>query len=112
MAVVINEDIAINGIKDIVLTIGIISAIVFRMEAKTQELITYFLFRGKTCFCNKRLYQNSTDIFIPVLCEAYHAIWTSIKVFVMCFNTFEERGEVVVGITKIVQLNNLRTIGR
>ena len=36
VAVVINEDIAINGIKDIVLTIGIISAIVFRMEAKTQ----------------------------------------------------------------------------
>ena len=56
MAIVIYKNVTINSIKDVMLTIGIISAIVFCMKTKTQELVTYFLFRGKTCFGNKGLH--------------------------------------------------------
>ena len=74
MAVIINENIAINGIKDIVLVVGVISAIVLRMEAKTDKLVVNLLFCGQSSFGNKRLYQNSTDISVPVFCEANQAI--------------------------------------
>ena len=82
------------------------------LEAKTQELVTYFLFRSKAGFGNKRLHQDSADISIFVFSEAKHAIWTSIKVFVVRFDTFKERGEIVVGITEIVQFDDFRTISR
>ena len=112
MAIVIYKNVSINGIKDIVLTVGVVSSIILCMEAKTQELVTYFLFRSKAGFGNKRLHQDSADISIFVFSEAKHAIWTSIKVFVVRFDTFKERGEIVVGITEIVQFDDFRTISR
>jgi len=94
------------------LTVGIISTIVLCMEAKTQELVTYFFFCGQTGFGNKGLYQDSADISIFVFSEANHAIGTIRKVLIVCLDTFKERSEIVVGITEIVQFDDFRTISR
>ena len=55
MSFVIHEYIAVDGIKDIVLTVGVISATILRMEAKTDKLIVYLPFSGQAGFGNKRL---------------------------------------------------------
>ena len=67
---------------------------------------------GKEIFFEHELYINDHGVGSSDLLEAKHAIWTSIKVFVVRFDTFKERGEIVVGITEIVQFDDFRTISR
>ena len=112
MAVLIYKNISIYSIKYIMLTVGIVSTIVLCMKPKAQELVVYLLICGQTGFGDERLYQNCTDISISVFCETNHTVWTSIKVFVMCLDALEERCEVVIRITEIVQLDDFRTIRR
>jgi len=94
------------------LTIGIILTVILRMKTKTNELIVNLLLGGKTSCIDIRLHQYSTNFAVLIFTKAYHAIRTRIKVFVMCLDALKERSEVVIRITKIVEFDNLRTIGR
>ena len=46
MPVVTHQHITFNGIKDVVLAIGIVLTIILWMKAYTNEFITYFLGGG------------------------------------------------------------------
>ena len=48
VTVIINENIAVNSIKDVVLIVGVISTIVLRMEAKTDKFVVNLLFCGQS----------------------------------------------------------------
>ena len=56
MTVVTHQHITFNSIKDVVLAIGIIFAIVLWMKTYTNELIMYFLLGGNTNRMYKPLY--------------------------------------------------------
>ena len=112
MAIVIYKNVSINGIKDIVLTVGVVSSIILCMKAKTDKLVVNLLFCGQPSFCNKWLYQDSADMPVSVFCKANHTIWTSIKIFVMRFDAFEKGCKIIVGISEIVQFDDFRTIRR
>ena len=102
MTFFVYENISVNGIKDIMLIVGIVSAIVLRIEAKADKLIVNFLFCGQTSLGNKRLYQYSTDISVSVFSKAEHAIGTIREIVVVCLNTFEERRKIIIRISEIV----------
>lgn len=106
------QHITINGVKDVVLTIGVVFAIILRMEAKAQELVVNLLFGGEAGVVDIRLHQYRTDLTVAVLGKTYHAVRTCIEILVVCLDTLEERGEVVIGITEIVQFDDVRTVGR
>ena len=96
MAVTAKKNISVNGIKDVVETVGVICSIIFRMETQTQEFIVNFLLIGKTSIINIWLNQNSTNITIAVLGKANHSISTIREIDIMRFDTFEKRSEIVV----------------
>ena len=50
MAVAAYQHVAIDGVKDVVLTVGVVFAIVFWMEAEAQELVVNLLLGGETGF--------------------------------------------------------------
>lgn len=48
MAVIAHQNIAIHSVEDVVLTVGIIFAVVFWMKTKTKKFIVDFLLSGET----------------------------------------------------------------
>ena len=102
VALVICQYIIGLGIKDVVLTVGIILSIILRPEAKTQELFMDFLLRGQTGFCNKWLRKDCTNFAILVFGKTYHPIRTCVKILIVCLDAFKERSKVIVGITEII----------
>ena len=96
MAVIAHQDIAIHSVEDVMLTVGIILAVVFWTEAKTNKFIVDFLFSGKADYSDKRLFQYSTNLAITVLCKAKHTIGTIRKILVVCLDTLKERCQVIV----------------
>ena len=64
MPVVTHQHIAFNGIKDVVLAIGIVLTIILWMKAYTNEFIVYFLGGGNTNRMYKPLYQHSTYLAV------------------------------------------------
>ena len=55
-SLVIYEYIAVYSIEDVVLIVGIVSAIILCMKSETDELVMNLLLCGQTGFGNKRLY--------------------------------------------------------
>ena len=94
------------------LPIGIVFAIVLRMKTKANKLIVYFLFCCKTCICNKWLYKNRTYFAIFILGETNHVIWACVEIFIMSIDTLKKRGQVVIGITEIIELNDFLLVKR
>ena len=112
IAVTAYQHITVNGIENVVLTVGVIFAIVLRVEAETNEFVVNLLLGGEAGITYKMLHQNRADFAVSVLGKANHAIWTSIEILVVCLDALEERGKVVVGIAEIVKLDDILTIGR
>jgi len=112
MPFIINQDITIYCIKNIMSAICIVFTSIDSTEPEANELIVYFLFRCQSRLGNKRLYQHSTHVPIAVLSKTKHTIGTGVKIPIMGFYAFKERCEIIVGITKIVQFDNLLCIGR
>ena len=56
MPIVTHQHITFNGIKDVVLAIGIIFTIALRMKAYTNKFVMYFLLSGNTNRMYKPLY--------------------------------------------------------
>ena len=112
VAVIICQYVAIHGIEDVVLPIGVVFSIILRTEAKAQKLVMDFLFGCETSIGNKRLNEYSTDFAVSIFSKSYHAILTIWKVLVMRLDAFKERCKVVVSITEIVQFDNLPLVWR
>ena len=112
MTVVIDKHITINCVEDVVHSVGVVFTIVLRMEPQTYELIMDFLLGSQPGFGNIWLNKYSTYTTILILGKAYHVVRASVKIAVMRFNTFEERCQIIVGITEVIQFDDLLTIYR
>ena len=112
IAVPAYQHISVNGIENVVLTVGVIFAIVLWVEAETNELVVNLLLGGEAGVIDIRLNQHRTDFAVAVFGKANHAIWASIEVLVVRLDALEERGKVVVGIAEIVEFDDILTIGR
>ena len=112
MTVVIDKHITIDCIENVVLTVGIVSTFILRMEAKAYEFIMDLLCHSQTSISNKRLYQNSTDMPIPIFCKSKHRVSTIREIFVVCFYSFKKWCKIIVRISKIIQFDDFRTIIR
>lgn len=106
MAITANKYITVYGIKDVVLPIGVVCAIILWMKSQTNKLIVYFLFGCQAGIRNKLLYQGCTNLSIAVFGKYNQTICTVGKIIVVRFDTLKERGEVVVRITEVVQLDD------
>ena len=96
MTIASHQYIAINGVKDVVLAIGIISALAFNMKAKTQKFFVDFLLGGETGIVNIRLNNHGTNITISVLGKTYHLVCTIRKILIMSLHTLKERREIII----------------
>ena len=96
MTIASHQYIAIYGIKDIVLAIGVVCAIVFSMKAKTKKLFVDFLLGGQTGISHKLLNQDCTDFTITILGKANHAVGAVGEIGIMCFNTFKEWCKIII----------------
>lgn len=56
MVIITDQHIAIDGVKDVMLTVGVVLAIVLRMEAEAQELVVNLLLGGEAGIPYKLLY--------------------------------------------------------
>ena len=112
IAVTAYQHITINGIEDVVLTVGVVFAIVLWVEAETYELVVNLLLSSEAGITHKLLHQNRADLTVDVLGKAYHAIGASIEIFIMSLDALEERSKVVIGISEIVEFDDILTIGR
>lgn len=112
MVIVINKNVTIHRIEDVVLIIGIVSAIILCMKSESNELVVNLLFCSQMGFGNKRLYQDSANMSFSVFSKTEHLISAVWKVFVMCFYPFKKWCEVVIRISEIIQLYDFSTISR
>ena len=94
------------------LAVGVVFTVVLRVETESQKLVMNLLPRGEASIIDIRLHQHATDLTVAVLGKANHAIRTRIKVFVVRLDALEKRGEVIIGISEIVELDDILTIGR
>ena len=112
IVVLIYQHIAINGIENVVLTVGEKFAIVLWVEAETNELVVNLLLSSEAGITYKLLHQNRADLTVAVLSKAYHAVSTIGKILVVRLDALEERGKVIVGIAEIIEFDDILTIGR
>ena len=112
MAVTANQHVAVHSVEDVMLTVRVIITIIYRLKAETDKLIMNFLFGGQAGIGNVRLNQHSTYMAVAILCESDHAICAIRKVLIVCFDTLKKRSEIVIRITEVVQLDNLRAVFR
>ena len=112
MSVAAYQDVAINGIENVVLPIGVVFAIILWMETKTQKLIMDFLLSCKAGIINIWLSQDSANLSIFVLCKTKHSVQAIREILIVSLYAFKERSEVIVRITEIIQLDDFRTVRR
>ena len=91
VTVVVDKHITIYGIKDVVLSVGVVFTIVLWMETQTYKLVIDFLLCGQPGFSNIWLNKYSTYTTILILGKAYHVVGASVKIAVVRFNTFKEK---------------------
>ena len=96
MTITTYQDIAIDSIEDVMLTVGIVFSAIFRMEAQANKLVSNFFLCGQPGVCNKLLNKHSTYFSITIFGKAYHAIRAGIKVSIMCIDALKERCKVIV----------------
>ena len=102
MAITAYQYIPIHCVKDVVLPICIVFAIVLGMEAEAHELISYFLPGSEAGVIDIWLDKHCTYLSVSVLGEANQAIGTIREIIVMCLDALKERVEVVIGITEVI----------
>ena len=110
MTVTANQHVAVHGIENVMLTIGIICTAILRTETKTQKFFMNLFACSQTGIVNIWLNKYGTNIIITVLGKSDHTIGTCIKILVMRINPFKERCEIIVRISEIIQLDDFAPI--
>ena len=77
-----------------------------------HDILIYLLLCSFALSLDERLAKNGTSLPVPILGKANELVSTVRKQLVVYMDALEERIEVIVGITKIVQFINISAVQR
>jgi hypothetical protein len=84
----------------------------FTLVSQTLHFLIYLLLCSFALSLDERLAKNGASLSVPILGKANELVSTVRKQLVVYMDALEERIEVIVGITKIVQFNDFSAFRR
>jgi hypothetical protein len=84
----------------------------FTLVSQTLHFLIYLLLCSFALSLDERLAKNGASLSVPILGKANELVSTVRKQLVVYMDALEERIEVIVGITKIVQFINISAVQR